>query len=147
MIPASLEDVSEELFRTLAEGNIPDLLLINNYGEALYRNLEKQGYLADVTALTDRLTASAKNAARYKETFTRIPLTIRYSTLLYDTAETPLTLENFLSGKGNLQPGQALFSDHISGGLTVVIQSLFIDTAAQSCSFDSPEFITYLELL
>lgn len=147
MIPASLEDVSEELFRTLAEGNIPDLLLINNYGEALYRNLEKQGYLADVTALTDGLTASAKNAARYKGTFTRIPLTIRYSTLLSDSVETPLTLENILTDSDTLQPGQALFSAHISGDLTAVIQSLFIDTAALSCSFDSPEFISYLELL
>ena len=62
----------------------------------------------------------------------------------YSTAETPLTLENFLTDSDTLQPGQSLFSAHISGDLTAVIQSLFIDTAAQSCSFDSPEFLSYL---
>ncbi len=147
MYPNKIDEVSEELFRTLSEGTVPDLLLMNGYGEAIYRNLEKQGYLADLSALTEGMTASAKNAARYKGTFTRIPLVIRYSTLLSGTSDAPLTLESFLAAGETLQPGQALFSSPVSADLTVVIQSLFIDTAAGTCSFDTPEFLSYLEIL
>ena len=147
MYPSTVDEVSEELFHTLQEGNVPDLLMMNSYGEAIYRNLEKQEYLADMSALTEGLTASAKNAARYKGTFTRIPLVLRYSTLLSGKDAAPLTLESFLAAIENLQPGQALFSTRVSANLTAVIQSLFIDTAAGSCSFDTPEFLSYLKIL
>lgn len=147
MYPGGMEDTSKELFGMLHRGEVPDLLLVNNWGEALYRNLENQGYLADLSAFTEPLTASAAEASRYKGTHTRLPVLIRYETLLTACGTEPLTTDGLLAARDTLTDGQALFSANISRKLTAALQAAFVDHQAETCDFDTPSFLSCMELL
>ncbi|MBR5444671.1 MAG: hypothetical protein IKV57_01015 [Clostridia bacterium] len=147
LYPASMEDASKELFGFLHAGDVPDLLMLNSYSEALYRNLENQGYLADLNAFSSVLTASAAAASRYKDTLTRLPLLIRYETLLTHHDTEPLTVAGLLAARDGLADGQVLFSAGISRKLTAAVQTAFVDPAAETCDFDTPSFLSYMELL
>lgn len=140
-----VSETEELIYSMLRDGDIPDLLYLNSYLDAMYMNLLKQGYLADLTDLAEPLTTSAEAAVRYGDVCGRIPLFIRYHTLLSAKVTEPLTAETLLACRENTDG--ALFSANMANELREVIQNVFIDPDTGECSFDSPLFRSYLELI
>lgn len=145
MLPANMETISTKLHAWIDSGTIPDILLLNSYGESLYRNLENEGYLSDLSAWTDRLTASAQKAVSYRGKYTRLPFVIRYNTLL-STADENITVDTLFRLADTLEPEMALFSEDIQTALLASVSSRFVDVENAVCSFDDPDFIQYLSV-
>ena len=143
------ERISADLFGTMAAGNIPDLFMPNVYTGMLLLNLEKQGYLADLSSLTHRLTGSARGAVTHGESCIQIPYVLTYNTIATTVTDQPLTAELLTEYAAGLEKGQYLFSEPIflQKSLITAIQSTFVDKASGTCSFETPLFTDYLEVL
>lgn len=143
------ERISTDLFGTMAAGNIPDLFMPNVYTGMLLLNLEKQGYLADLSSLTHRLTGSARGAVTHGDSCIQIPYVLTYNTIATTVTDQPLTAELLTEYAAGLEKGQYLFSEPIflQKSLITAIQSTFVDKASGTCSFETPLFTDYLEVL
>ena len=139
---------TDQLLAEIAAGNAPDLQLMDTASEELYLQLEKQGYLLDLTDLTAGLTGSARGAVMTGGQCFRIPYAIRYDTMFSASGE-PLTAEGLLTLAESLGEGQMLFpaAEGVMDNLISCIQSAFVDRAAKTCSFTSDAFRDYLEIL
>ncbi len=139
---------TDQLLAEIAAGNAPDLQLMDTASEELYLQLEKQGYLLDLTDLTAELTGSARGAVMTGGQCFRIPYAIRYDTMFSASGE-PLTAEGLLTLAESLGEGQMLFpaAEGVTDNLISCIQSAFVDRAAETCSFTSDAFRDYLEIL
>jgi len=144
-------EVSEVVFTEFSEGRVPDLLVFNEDMESLYLNLDKQGYLTDLSEFAPQLTGSAKAAVSGGSGMKRVPIHIWYNTLAaaVDTDRQPATLtaETLVKLAATLREEDLLFSDQVYERLYPVIQSGFVDKAAGKCHFDTPEFRAFLEIL
>jgi len=132
------------LFGRMEAGQSPDIVLFEEYLEDTYLNLERQGYLADLTAynLTDGLTGSAESAVAHGDVLYRIPYTIQYQTLARTDGKDTVTAAELTE---RAAAGEILFSDpNIQNSLLICIQTLFTDPAAGTCTLDSPAFAEYL---
>ncbi|MBQ3177955.1 MAG: extracellular solute-binding protein [Clostridia bacterium] len=132
------------LFQRMEAGQSPDIVLFENFLEDTYLNLERQGYLADLSAygLADRLTGSAKGAVSHGDALYRIPYTIQYQTLARTDGKDTVTAAE-LTQRGTA--GEVLFSDpSVLISLRTGIQTLFIDPVSGTCTLDSPAFAEYL---
>jgi len=143
-------EVAEVVFREFSEGRVPDLLVCNEDMESLYLQLDRQGYLTNLSAFAPRLTGSAKAAVSGANGMKRVPVHIWYNTLA--AADTngglsSLTAETLLELAASLREGDLLFSDQVYDRLYPVLQSCFVDPAAGKCHFDTPEFRAFLEIL
>jgi len=143
------ERISADLFGTMAAGNIPDLFMPNVYTGMLLLNLEKQGYLADLSSLTGRLTGSARGTVTHGSTCIQIPYVLTYNTIATTVTDQYLTAELLTEYAAGLEKGQYLFSepDFLQKSLITAIQSTFVDKASASCSFETPLFTDYLKVL
>ena len=143
------ERISADLFGTMAAGNVPDLFMPNVYTGMLLLNLEKQGYLADLSSLTGRLTGSARGAVTHGESCIQIPYVLTYNTIATTVTDQYLTAELLTEYAAGLEKGQYLFSepDFLQKSLITAIQSTFVDKASGTCSFETPLFTDYLEVL
>ncbi len=143
------ERITAHMFTTMAEGDIPDLFLPNSYTGMLLLNLEKQGYLADLSSLTDRLTGSARGAVTHSSSCVQIPYVINYNTITTNITDNTLTAEMLTEYAAELAEGEALFSEplYLQRSLISAIQSTFVEKSTASCSFETPLFTDYLELL
>ncbi|MBR4962102.1 MAG: hypothetical protein IKY52_14490 [Clostridia bacterium] len=144
-------EVSEVVFKEFSEGRVPDLLVFNEDMESLYLNLDRQGYLTDLSEFAPQLTGSAKAAVSDGSGIKRVPLHIWYNTLAA-AADTnmqpaPLTAETLAELAASLREEDMLFSDQVYDRLYSVIQSGFVDKVTGKCYFDTPEFRTFLEIL
>ena len=139
---------TDQLLAEIAAGNAPDLQIMDTSSEELYLQLEKQGYLLDLIGLTEGLTGSARGAVMTGGQCFRIPYAIRYDTVFSASGE-PLTAESLLAMAEDLGEGNFLFpaAEGVTDNLISCIQSVFVDRAAGSCSFDTDAFREYLEIL
>ena len=142
-----------------ARGELPDLqIFAQNFvsmdGDDLYTRLVDHGYLADIAsidggqAILDSLTGSARRVGLYGGSTYRVPVYMRYQTILSRTAE-PLTVETLTGDAASLQAGQTLFPQlHPEFFiLETMIPQLFTDRANGTNTMDSAQFLSYLEML
>ena len=142
-----------------ARGELPDLqIFAQNFlsmdGDDLYTRLVDHGYLADIAsidggqAILDSLTGSARRVGLYGGSTYRVPVYMRYQTILSRTAE-PLTVETLTGDAASLQAGQTLFPQlHPEFFiLESMIPQLFTDRANGTNTMDSAQFLAYLEML
>ena len=142
-----------------ARGELPDLqIFAQNFlsmdGDDLYTRLVDHGYLADIAAIDggqailDSLTGSARRVGLYGGSTYRVPVYMRYQTILSRTAE-PLTVETLTGDAASLQAGQTLFPQlHPEFFiLESMIPQLFTDRANGTNTMDSAQFLAYLEML
>ena len=142
-----------------ARGELPDLqIFAQNFlsmdGDDLYTRLVDHGYLADIAsldggqAILDSLTGSARRVGLYGGSTYRVPVYMRYQTILSRTAE-PLTVEALTGAAASLQAGQTLFPElHPEFFiLESMIPQLFTDRANGTNTMDSARFLAYLEML
>ena len=113
--------------------------MFNEDMESLYLNLDKQGYLTDLSEFAPQLTGSAKAAVSGGSGMKRVPLHIWYNTLAAaadtDTQPAPLTAETLVKLAASLQEKDLLFSAQVYDRLYSVIQSGFMDKAARKCQY------------
>lgn len=142
-----------------ATGALPDLQIfaedfLSMDGDDLYTRLVDHGYLADIAsldggqAILDSLTGSARRVGLYGGSTYRVPVYMRYQTILSRTAE-PLTVETLTGDAASLQAGQTLFPQlHPEFFiLESMIPQLFTDRANGTNTMDSAQFLAYLEML
>lgn len=142
-----------------ARGELPDLQIfaqdfLSMDGDDLYTRLVDHGYLADIAsldggqAILDSLTGSARRVGLYGGSTYRVPVYMRYQTILSRTAE-PLTVETLTGAAASLQAGQTLFPElHPEFFiLESMIPQLFTDRANGTNTMDSAQFLAYLEML
>lgn len=142
-----------------ARGELPDLQIfaqdfLSMDGDDLYTRLVDHGYLADIAsldggqAILDSLTGSARRVGLYGGSTYRVPVYMRYQTILSRTAE-PLTVETLTGAAASLQTGQTLFPQlHPEFFiLESMIPQLFTDRANGTNTMDSAQFLAYLEML
>ena len=142
-----------------ARGELPDLQIfaqdfLSMDGDDLYTRLVDHGYLADIASLNggqailDSLTGSARRVGLYGGSTYRVPVYMRYQTILSRTAE-PLTVETLTGAAASLQAGQTLFPQlHPEFFiLETMIPQLFTDRANGTNTMDSAQFLAYLEML
>lgn len=142
-----------------ARGELPDLQIfaqdfLSMDGDDLYTRLVDHGYLADIAsidggqAILDSLTGSARRVGLYGGSTYRVPVYMRYQTILSRTAE-PLTVETLTGDAASLQAGQTLFPQlHPEFFiLETMIPQLFTDRANGTNTMDSTQFLAYLEML
>lgn len=142
-----------------ARGELPDLQIfaqdfLSMDGDDLYTRLVDHGYLADIAsldggqAILDSLTGSARRVGLYGGSTYRVPVYMRYQTILSRTAE-PLTVETLTGDAASLQAGQTLFPQlHPEFFiLETMIPQLFTDRANGTNTMDSAQFLAYLEML
>ena len=140
-------------------GALPDLQIfaedfLSMDGDDLYTRLVDHGYLADIAALDggqailDSLTGSARRVGLYGGSTYRVPVYMRYQTILSRTAD-PLTVETLTGAAASLQAGQNLFPElHPEFFiLESMIPQLFTDRANGTNTMDSAQFLAYLEML
>jgi len=140
----------QQFMSGMQKDGFPDLLLFDSYHEPLYDMLTEQGYLAELTHLTEGMTGSVKSAVVENGVSYRIPLYVWYDTMtcLIEACDGDLTLEQILRSAETLEQGETLFSStRIYHLLFTCIQTLFMDEQTGSCRFDSEEFRQYMELL
>ena len=139
------DDYEKTIFARMQEGSAPDVVLFDTRLEEVYLNLEKQGYLTDLSVygLADTLTGSAAGAVQRGETMYRVPYTVQYDTLVRTGLEETVTTEELIR---RAEGGEILFSDPymLPNHFLTCIQSLFIDPVAGTCRLDSEEFAAYL---
>jgi len=140
----NIEEASKKLFGEMEAGNAPDLLILSADMEALYRNLHRQGYLADLTKLSERLTGSARSAVRFGETCTRIPVNIRYKTLVSCEVTEVLDMEILIA---SAEKYPILFSEDVSLPLMGCVQNAFVDWQSMTADFDTDLFRQYMTML
>ena len=138
------EEAEKRLFAEMEAGRSPDLLVIHPALEAMYRNLDRQGYLTDLTHLSEPLTGSARTAVMVGDHCTRLPLSIRYTTLISAREKESLTAQKLTEW---MDTGDTLFSVDTARYLQTCIANSFIDEEAGTASFDSDTFRDYLALL
>ena len=142
-----------------AAGALPDLQIfaedfLSMDGDDLYTRLVDHGYLADIAsldggqAILDSLTGSARRVGLYGGSTYRVPVYMRYQTILSRTAE-PLTVGTLTGAAASLQTGQTLFPElHPEFFiLESMIPQLFTDRANGTNTMDSAQFLAYLEML
>lgn len=142
-----------------ARGELPDLQIfaqafLSMDGDDLYTRLVDHGYLVDIApldggqAILDSLTGSAQRVGLYGGSTYRVPVYLRYQTILAHTAE-QLTVETLTDAAASLQPGQTLFPElHPEYFiLESMIPQLFTDRANGTTTMDSASFLSYLEML
>ena len=135
-------------YTMLREKGMPDLMIFGEKEEALYRNLQEQEYLADLSEYGTLLTGSAIAAAAEGESIYRLPLFIRYNTMVTAGETDPLTVDTLLAAGKSLNEKEALFSDpNMKKYLTDCIQTSFVDYSSEQCHFNSEVFRDYLKLL
>lgn len=139
------DEVTKAIYDALSSGTVPDMILLNDGGENIYLNLQRQGYLMDVTGLTKDLTGSAKSAVMVGEKAYRIPYALQYKTLFSTMREDALSVEELLAEVETLHENEYLFSQY-SSSLFSCIESIFVDTSTGTTHFDDPTFGKYLEL-
>lgn len=139
------EEVARAVYDVLSSGTVPDMILLNDGGDNVYLNLQRQGYLMDVTELTTNLTGSAKSAVMEGEQAYRIPYALQYRTLFSPMREDALTVDELLTEAESLPDNEYLFSQYISS-LFACMESIFIDSSTATTYFDDPTFSKYLEL-
>lgn len=139
------DDYDKEIFARMENGDAPDMVLFDTRLEKVYLNLEKQGYLTDLSVygFADTLTGSAAGAVMRGDAMYRVPYTVQYDTLVRTGLEDTVTAEELVSRTGK---GEMLFTDPymLPNHFLTCIQSLFIDPAAGTCHLDSEEFAEYL---
>jgi len=138
--------------RDLTAGKTYDVYLIGPEYENTAA-LEEKNLFADVRRLcegTDYITAlqSAWNTGAEDAVY-RIPMSMTASALVTpsDTL-TPggtFTYDTLIALGDSLPTGEALFSDDVADELFSVSQYDFIDEANKTCSFDSPEYVRFLD--
>jgi len=132
----------------LREKGMPDLMIFGETEEALFRNLQEQEYLADLRGFTEPLTGSALAAVAEGEACYRLPLFIRYNTLVTAGKTEKLTVDTLLADCETLEGKEALFSaPAMKSYLMDCIQTAFVDFAAEECHFDTTQFRAYLQLM
>ncbi len=142
-----------------ATGALPDLQIfaqdfLSMDGDDLYTRLVDHGYLADIAsldggqAILDSLTGSARRVGLYGGSTYRVPVYMRYQTILSRTAE-PLTMETLTGAAASLQTGQTLFPELHPEFFVLesMIPQLFTDRANGTNTMDSAQFLAYLEML
>lgn len=142
--PDAQNSYEKMLFDRMEAGQSPDIVLFENHLEDTYLNLERQGYLMDLTSygLADRLTGSAREAVSHGGALYRIPYTIQYQTLARTDGGDPVTVTELIR-RGTA--GEVLFSDPtVLYSLRTCIQTLFTDPVSGTCTLDSPAFTEYL---
>ncbi|MBQ8401713.1 MAG: extracellular solute-binding protein, partial [Clostridia bacterium] len=147
------EEIQKKLFAEMEAGNTPDLLYCNAFMEPVYLNLAKQGYLADLTELSEGLLQGTAASVRYGDRMYRIPWAMRYDLLMTAGETKELTATSLIEEVQSLPEGQVLFSssqfltNRKSCFLETCVQTQFIDMENETCHFDDPVFIEYLELM
>jgi len=142
--PDAQNSYEKMLFDRMEAGQSPDIVLFENHLEDTYLNLERQGYLTDLSScgLADKLTGSAIGAVSHGEALYRIPYTIQYQTLARTDGGDTVTAAELIQRSA---AGEVLFSDPtVLYSLRTGIQTLFTDPVAGTCTIDSPEFVEYL---
>jgi len=139
---------ADQLMTEITAGNAPDLQIMDTTSEELYLQLEKQGYLADLTDLAAPLTGSAKGAVMRGDQCFRIPYAIRYETLFSADGES-IKASDLIEAAETMGEGACLFpeGENVMDNLISCIQSAFVDRTTETCSFEDPAFGEYLELL
>ncbi len=153
MFEDGTEEIQKKLFAEMEAGNTPDLLYCNAFMESVYLNLAKQGYLADLTELSECLLQGTAASVRYGEHMYRIPYAMKYDLLMTAGKTKELTAASLIEEVQALPAGQVLFSssqfltNRKSCFLETCVQTQFIDMEKGTCHFDDPVFIEYLELM
>jgi len=154
----TLGEILGELDKMILEGTVGDIIQLNDIND-LYKYADK-GLLADLYSLdeaclaADNLMGCVKRSLEIDGCLYALPRSYRLDTLCARSSrinDRPLwTTDAMIALSDSLSDEEVLFSQGRSDVIPLLQEGVisgFLDRDHASCSFDTPEFVRYLEFL